>query len=163
MGEQQKRWRREIGLQYDTTEQMEQRLTQLTVQRQHLRAVGDAMVREFRQRFPDTPLYLTRFTDRTLNDYRWRRSSAKRWRRSATTDRQGVNLTLDLLGDTGAEILDSLPQDTRRVWLEFEERRLQLNFASACVNYERMRLRDLLERLRLLARTRAKSVHDPGG
>jgi hypothetical protein len=52
-----------------------------------------------------------------------------------------------LTSETGLTLLDTLPTDVRSVWINFERRRLYLNLALALTDYERIRLRDFLDRL----------------
>jgi hypothetical protein len=92
------------------------------------------MLQEFRERFPKAPAYPARYSDRTLTGYRWRRAGHKA-------------VSFDLTSETGLTLLDTLPADVRSVWIDFERRRLYLNLALALTDYERIRLRDFLDRL----------------
>jgi hypothetical protein len=96
--------------------------------------MGREMLREFRERFPKAPAYPARYSDRTLTGYRWRRAGHKA-------------VSFDLTSETGLALLDTLPSDVRRIWIDFERRRVYLNLALALADYERIRLRDFLERL----------------
>ena len=126
----------------------QQRYTELDARRTALRAEGDAMIARFREGYPDAPAYLVRYADRTLSDYRWRLSSAGRWRRE---DRPAkINYPVDLTGEAGADLLSRLPAVTRKHWLELENQRIRLNFESALVKYERMRVRSLIDQLEKL-------------
>lgn len=131
------------------------RLATLEEHRNQLRAYGDRMVAEFRERFPDAPAYLTRYADRTNNDFRWRRSAARRWRGEGVRRR---NTSIELTGEDGKLLLQWLPEETRRVWIDYERRRIELNLALALTNYERMRLRDYLDRVAVLRRLARESA-----
>lgn len=133
-----------------------QRLAQVERERAELLALGEAMCREFRERFPEGPAYLTRYADQTANEYRWRRSSAKRWRGERVHA-----ATLDLTSEPGRALLQTLPDSVRQVWLAYEQRRIDLNLAVAQVNYERRRLRDWLARTAAIGELSQNSAEDP--
>jgi len=120
------------------------RLAALDQRREALHALGADLVREFREQFPNAPAYLTRYSDRTYTAYRWRRSSHKKWRGSGP---RGVNLSVELASPDGRRILGRLPAAAARTWLGYERRRISLNLAVACIEYERARIRDYLARL----------------
>ena len=139
-------------LPFQSTKAARKRLAQLEARHDELKAMGEQLVQEFQRNFPNSPAYLTRYTDRTLNDYRWRRSSARKWRGDRPP---GINVSFDLTGDAGIDLLTCLPPATRKAWLEYERRRIELNLALSLLNYERYRLNDYLtrmEKLRALAR-----------
>ncbi len=119
------------------------RLEKLEAQRQEFLKQGDDMVSMFRRRYPDAPAYLVRYSDRTHNDYRWRLSSAKRLRGDRP---KGLNRSFDLTNETGRALLAQMPEEMRRMCLSLENSRVSLNFQSAMVNYERFRVKDLIER-----------------
>ncbi len=120
------------------------RLEELEAQRQAYLKEGDAMVARFKSLCPDAPAYLVRYSDRTNNDYRWRMSSAKRLRGDRP---RGLNRSFDLTNEAGMKLLaEQVPDYMRRIWLEFENERISLNFQSAMVNYERFRVKDLIKR-----------------
>jgi hypothetical protein len=113
---------------------------------------GAKLVSAFRRQYPNAPATLVRYADRTLNDYRWRLSGSARWRYLGLPTNKA---TIDLTGETGVRILNSLPEAARSDWLSFEARRQQLNHDSALVKYRVLRLRQLIqhqEALRQLVR-----------
>ena len=119
-------------------------LAQLAEVEERRRALFDeavSLARRFRQQYPRSPVYLARYADRTLTTLRWRRSAHNA-------------VTLDLLGEQGRPILLSLPKPVRRDYLRYEQERLALNARLACLAYEEKRLRDWLERLDRLTKTR---------
>ena len=119
------------------------RLAAVEARRAVLLKQGDALVIEFRTKYPDSPAYLVRYADRTLNDYRWRLSGSAKWRRIGIA---GNKVAVDLTSEQGQIVLASLPLATQNDWLRFEARRQVLNFKSAMTKYEVMRLRSLIER-----------------
>ena len=62
------------------------------------------------------------------------------------------NTSIELTGEDGKLLLQWLPEETRRVWIDYERRRIELNLALALTNYERMRLRVYLARVAVLRR-----------
>lgn len=128
------------------------RIAQLKRQRDRLHGEGEALVQGFRAAFPTSPLYLVRYSDRTLTVYRWRRSSASLWRGAGP---KGVNLSVDLSAPlVDADLLAKLGP-TLPLFLDYERRRVEINAVIACTLYEINRLNDLLDRrarLRQLAR-----------
>jgi len=125
------------------------RIAELDAEIAGLEREGERLVADFRERFPDSPAYLAKYADRTLTGWRWRRSSARRWR----GDRPArVNRTFDLTGDEGRSLLRGLPAGVRASWLRFERRRADLNLAYALARYERTRLQDWLSRRAVLTR-----------
>ena len=99
-----------------------------------LRRLGAEMVTRFRWHFPKPPAYPSRYTDRTLTGYRWRMANRRA-------------VSFELLSDTGQMILDQLPPSARKIWLDFERQRIELNLAGAIADYELRRLRDYVDRL----------------
>lgn len=128
------KWISLLELPFRNLREAKAQLEELERRRAKLQQLGRDMVQEFRERFPTAPAYPARYSDRTLTGYRWRRA--------------GHNaVSFDLTSDTGIAVLDKVPVDVRRVWLAFERRRIYLNMALAVTDYERIRLRDFLERL----------------
>ena len=119
------------------------RLAEVEARRASLLKQGDELVAEFRTKYPDSPAYLVRYADRTLNDYRWRLSGSAKWRHIGVA---GNKVAVDLTSTKGQMVLASLPFATRNDWLRFEASRQVLNFKSAMTKYEVMRLRSLIER-----------------
>ena len=128
--------RKSIGL-------LKTRLVEVEARRATLLKQGDALVTEFRSKYLDSPAYLVRYADRTLNDYRWRLSGSAKWRHIGMA---GNKVAVDLTSEKGKTVLASLPFATQNDWLRFEARRQVLNFQSAMTKYEVMRLRSLIER-----------------
>ena len=128
--------RKRIGL-------LKRRLAEVEARRAMFMQQGDELVAEFRAKYPDSPAYLVRYADRTLNDYRWRLSGSAKWRHIGVA---GNKVAVDLTSDKGQVVLASLPLATQHDWLRFEARRQVLNFKSAMTKYEVMRLRSLIER-----------------
>ncbi len=124
------------------------RLAELEDRLAELERDGERMVSEFRHRFPDAPAYIARYTDRTLTRWRWRRSSARRWRGSLP---RGVNPTFELTGEQGRLLLRQLPEPVREAWLRYERQRVDLNLFYALARYERARIEDWLARRASLA------------
>lgn len=130
-------WNDALELPFRNLREAKAQLEELERRRTKLQQLGRDMVQEFRERFPMAPAYPARYSDRTLTGYRWRRA--------------GHNaVSFDLTSDTGRVMLEQIPADVRRVWLSFERRRIYLNLALAITDYERIRLRDFLERLERL-------------
>lgn len=127
-------WINSLELPFRNLRDARSQLGELERRREKLQQMGREMLREFRERFPKAPAYPSRYSDRTLTGYRWRRAGHKA-------------VSFDLTSETGLELLKSLPADVRRVWIDFERRRLYLNLALALADYERIRLRDFLDRL----------------
>lgn len=125
------------------------RLLSLERERDRLFALGDAMTAEFRDRFPNAPAYLTRYSDRTLTAYRWRRSSAAPWRGRRTP---GANASLELTSEAGATLLAALDPAVRQAWLDYELRRVRLNHVLALTLYELQRLTRLREQMAAIRR-----------
>ena len=123
------------------------RLASIDAKRAALLKRGDELVAAFKAKYPDSPAYLVRYADRTLNDYRWRLSGSAKWRH---TGQPGNKVAVELTGDVGQRILASLPAAAREDWLHFEVHRQSLNYESAMTKYEIMRLRQLIERQELL-------------
>lgn len=128
--------RKSIGL-------LQARLADAQARRATLLQQGDELVTEFRARYPDSPAYLVRYADRTLNDYRWRLSGSAKWRQIGVA---GNKVAVDLTSEKGQAVLASLPLVAQADWLRYEARRQVLNFRSAMTKYEVMRLRSLIER-----------------
>ncbi|MEW8701943.1 MAG: hypothetical protein AB2601_20975 [Candidatus Thiodiazotropha sp.] len=128
------KWTTNLELSFRNLRDARNQLGELERRREKLQQMGREMLREFRERFPKAPAYPARYSDRTLTGYRWRRSGHKA-------------VSFDLTSETGLDLLDTLPADVRRVWIDFERRRLYLNLALALTDYERIRLGDFLDRL----------------
>ena len=128
------KWTTSLGLPFRNIRDIRSQLGDLEKRRVKLQQMGREMQREFRDRFPKAPAYPARYSDRTLTGYRWRRAGHRA-------------VSFDLTSETGLELLGSLPATVRRVWIDFERRRLYLNLALALTDYERLRLRDFLDRL----------------
>jgi hypothetical protein len=126
---------------------LEARLAVAEAKRAALLQRGDRLVSEFKSKYPDSPAYLVRYADRTLNDYRWRLSGKATYRDIGLP---GNKTAVELTGETGKKILASLPQVARVDWLRFEAWRQAMNYESAMTKYEVMRLRSLIERQELL-------------
>ena len=82
------------------------RLAEVEARRAMLLNQGDALVTEFRSKYPDSPAYLVRYADRTLNDYRWRLSGSAKWRHIGMA---GNKVAVDLTSEKGQIVLASLP------------------------------------------------------
>lgn len=128
------KWSTNLELPFRNLRDARYQLGELERRREKLQQMGREMLREFRERFPKAPAYPARYSDRTLTGYRWRRAGHKA-------------VSFDLTSETGLALLDTLPSDVRRIWIDFERRRVYLNLALALADYERIRLRDFLERL----------------
>jgi hypothetical protein len=128
------KWISKLELPFHNIREARAQLDELERRRGKLQQMGQGMLQEFRERFPSAPAYPTRYSDRTLTGYRWRRAGHKA-------------VSFDLTSETGRIHLDTLPADVRKVWLAFERRRIYLNLALALTDYERIRLRDFLERI----------------
>ncbi|BCO30016.1 hypothetical protein TspCOW1_01190 [Thiohalobacter sp. COW1] len=128
------KWIGNLELPFHNIREARARLGELERRRGKLQQMGQEMLQEFRERFPSAPAYPTRYSDRTLTGYRWRRAGHKA-------------VSFDLTSETGRSLLDRLPTDVRKVWLAFERRRIHLNLALALTDYERIRLRDFLGRI----------------
>jgi len=126
---------------------LEARLAVAEAKRAALLKHGDRLVAQFKSKYPDSPAYLVRYADRTLNDYRWRLSGKAKWRHIGLP---GNKVAVELTGETGQKILASLPGVARVDWLRFEASRQAMNYESAMTKYEVMRLRSLIERQELL-------------
>ena len=126
---------------------LEARLAVAEEKRAALLKRGDRLVREFKSKYPDSPAYLVRYADRTLNDYRWRLSGKAKYRGIGIP---GNKVAVELTGETGKKILLSLPEAARNDWLRFEAWRQAMNYESAMTKYEVMRLRSLIDRQELL-------------
>ena len=109
-------------------------LAKVERERRSLLQQAERLVERFRRQYPRSPVYLARYSDRTLTTLRWRRSA-----RNA--------VTLDLLGAQAEPILRGLPRPVRRDFLGYEQERVALNARLACLRYEEMRLREWIERL----------------
>jgi hypothetical protein len=127
-------WISNLELPFRNIRESRAQLGKLEWRRGKLQQMGKEMLQEFRERFPSAPAYPTRYSDRTLTGYRWRRAGHKA-------------VSFDLTSETGRALLDTLPADVRKVWLVFERRRVYLNLALALTDYERIRLKDFLERI----------------
>lgn len=127
-------WINNLELPFHNIREARAQLAELVRRRGKLQQMGQEMLQEFRERFPSAPAYPTRYSDRTLTGYRWRRAGHKA-------------VSFDLTSETGRALLDTLPADVRKVWLVFERRRIHLNLALALTDYERIRLKDFMERL----------------
>lgn len=127
-------WISNLELPFHNIRESRAQLGKLERRRGKLQQMGKEMLQEFRERFPSAPAYPTRYSDRTLTGYRWRRAGHKA-------------VSFDLTSETGRALLDTLPADVRKVWLVFERRRVYLNLALALTDYERIRLKDFLERI----------------
>lgn len=127
-------WTNNLELSFRNLRDARYQLNELERRREKLQKMGREMLQEFRERFPKAPAYPARYSDRTLTGYRWRRAGHKA-------------VSFDLTSETGLTLLDTLPTDVRSVWINFERRRLYLNLALALTDYERIRLRDFLDRL----------------
>lgn len=127
-------WISNLELPFHNIRESRAQLGKLERRRGKLQQMGQEMLQEFRERFPSAPAYPTRYSDRTLTGYRWRRAGHKA-------------VSFDLTSETGRALLDTLPADVRKVWLVFERRRVYLNLALALTDYERIRLKDFLERI----------------
>ncbi|MEW8375842.1 MAG: hypothetical protein AB2722_18195 [Candidatus Thiodiazotropha sp.] len=128
------KWTTNLELSFRNLRDARNQLGELERRREKLQQMGREMLREFRERFPKAPAYPTRYSDRTLTGYRWRRSGHKA-------------VSFDLTSEAGLDLLDTLPADVRRIWIDFERRRLYLNLALALTDYERIRMGDFLDRL----------------
>ena len=128
------KWISNLELPFHNVREARIQLDELERRRAKLQQMGREMLREFRERFPSAPAYPARYSDRTLTGWRWRRAGHKA-------------VSFDLTSDTGRALLGTIPADARQVWLAFERRRIHLNLALALTDYERIRLRDFLERL----------------
>lgn len=128
------KWISDLELPFHNIRESRAQLGELERRRGKLQQMGQEMLQEFRERFPSAPAYPTRYSDRTLTGYRWRRAGHKA-------------VSFDLTSETGRALLDTLPADVRKVWLVFERRRVYLNLALALTDYERIRLKDFLERI----------------
>ena len=131
-----------------TVREVERRIQVLESELAKLRESGEAMCAEFKQRFTDPPAYLTKYADRAHKEYRWRRSSAKKWRGPGAE--AGVNKTFDLLGDNGRLLLEWLPERARHVWLQYEQRRITINHEIAMRSFELKRLKEWRRRRKML-------------
>ena len=146
---------------------VEARLAQLAEALAQLEAEGRALARRWRSRWPEAPVYLARYADRTLTPWRWRRSSA-RGHRARHGGRQAINPPVEPLGPQGLALLEAMAPALREAWLEAEAERQAINAAAATLAYERERLARLLDaRARLaglagLARGRMPQREDPG-
>lgn len=127
-------WINNLELPFHNIREAGAQLAELVRRRGKLQQMGQEMLQEFRERFPSAPAYPTRYSDRTLTGYRWRRAGHKA-------------VSFDLTSETGRALLDTLPADVRKVWLVFERRRIHLNLALSLTDYERIRLKDFMERL----------------
>lgn len=127
-------WISNLELPFHSIRESRAQLGKLERRRGKLQQMGQEMLQEFRERFPSAPAYPTRYSDRTLTGYRWRRAGHKA-------------VSFDLTSEIGRALLDTLPADVRKVWLVFERRRVYLNLALALTDYERIRLKDFLERI----------------
>ncbi|MGB5648627.1 MAG: hypothetical protein WBM59_01000, partial [Sedimenticolaceae bacterium] len=107
---------------------LEARLALAEAKRAALLKRGDRLVREFKSKYPDSPAYLVRYADRTLNDYRWRLSGKAKYR---VIGIPGNKAAVELTGETGKKILLSLPEAARIDWLRFEAWRQAMNYESA--------------------------------
>ncbi|WP_162622889.1 hypothetical protein [Salinisphaera orenii] len=113
---------------------------------------GHDLCEEFKRQYPNAPAKVVRYNDRTLTYFRWRRSSARKWRhQSGKTQRPRVNPTLTLTSDDGRALLAGLPVPVQRDWLAYERQRLALNLEIATAEYERRRLAEYIEATRYLA------------
>jgi len=128
------KWISNLALPFHNIREARAQLEKLMRRRSQLQQMGQKMVQEFRERFPSAPAHPARYSDRTLTGYRWRRAGHKA-------------VSFDLTSETGRSLLDRLPSDVRKVWLAFERRRIYLNLALALTDYERIRLKDFLERI----------------
>jgi hypothetical protein len=128
------KWIGNLELPFHNIREARAQLAELERRRGKLQQMGQEMLQEFRERFPSAPAYPARYSDRTLTGYRWRRARHKA-------------VSFDLASETGRALLDTLPNNVRKVWLAFERRRVYLNLALALTDYERIRLKDFLERL----------------
>jgi hypothetical protein len=127
-------WISNLELPFHNIRESRAQLGKLERRRGKLQQMGQEMLQEFRERFPSAPAYPARYSDRTLTGYRWRRAGHKA-------------VSFDLTSETGRALLNTLPADVRKVWLVFERRRVYLNLALALTDYERIRLKDFLERI----------------
>ncbi|WP_111748826.1 hypothetical protein [Salinisphaera orenii] len=115
---------------------------------------GHDLCDAFKQQYPNAPAKLVRYNDRTLTYFRWRRSSARKWRNQAGgTRRARLNPTLTLTSDAGRQLLARLPASVRHDWLAYERQRLALNLEIATAEYERRRLVEYVEANEQLAET----------
>lgn len=137
----------QLRLPFRGVREMEIRIKELEMREHELHRLGKRLVQEFKERFPDAPAYLTRYADKTWTSYRWRRPTGYRSRGKRPT---AIYAPFELTSDTGRELLQSLPIPARGVWLDFERRRIELNFMLAITGYERYRIGDLLSRIRQL-------------
>lgn len=127
-------WFNNLELPFHNIREARAQLDELERRKGKLQQMGQEILQEFRERFPSAPAYPARYSDRTLTGYRWRRAGHKA-------------VSFDLTSETGRALLDTLPADVRKVWLVFERRRIHLNLALALTDYERIRLKDFLERI----------------
>ena len=134
---------------------LQRELTEAKRTREFLYQEGQEMLDDFRTRYPDGPAYLTRYADRTLSDYRWRLSGRAKWRHAVGLT--ASKASFDLTNATGKQIISYLPAPARADWLQFEARRLRLNYESAIAKYRILRLNSLIEQQELL-RQLAKEV-----
>ena len=143
---------------------VEARLAQLAETLAQLEAEGRALARRWRSRWPEAPVYLARYADRTLTPWRWRRSSA-RGHRARLGGRQALNPPVEPLGPQGLALLEAMTPALREAWLEAEAERQAINAAAATLAYERERLARLLDaraRIAALACARMPQQAGPG-
>ncbi|HHQ42879.1 MAG TPA: hypothetical protein ENK20_11400 [Chromatiales bacterium] len=143
---------------------VEARLAQLAETLAQLEGEGRALARRWRSRWPDAPVYLARYADRTLTPWRWRRSSA-RGHRVRHGGRQAINPPVEPLGPQGLALLEAMAPALREAWLEAEAERQAINAAAATLAYERERLVRLLDaraRIAALACARMPQPEGPG-
>lgn len=107
------------------------RILLLTQQREKLLEEGRKLNQRFRLMFQKSALRFSRYTDASLVAFRWRSHGRG-------------SKPVDLLGETGQEILMQQPLPIRRTWLEFERERQRLNLEYGLVEYERRKLEDWL-------------------
>lgn len=134
-----RKWRALIGFPFGTIEQISAQLSELYIQRDHLKALAADLIEQWNSEFPRStvPVYLTRVSDKSF--------STLRWRLSATHSTKASQVSF------GPNMLDYFHvQEHREIVCRFESRRQDIDLHLSLVLYEILRLESYQTNTRLL-------------